>query len=166
MHRRLIIALLLATPVAAVPPPPSTVLAQALGDYAAGRFDRARVGFTALADQGSAIGETMLGTIYARGQGVAADPATGASYWLRAANRNYGPAQLALARALAAGRGVARDPDAAWLWASLAARGPDPAIAAAARAFAADLRRTQTPARAAALDHRLDGWRPWTSNAE
>ncbi len=141
--------------------PLAAALAQGIAAYDARDYRRARFRFTALADQGSAVAETMLGVIYARGQGVATDPATAAAYWLRAASRGYAPAQLAFARVLASGAGVARDPGAAWVWASLAARGGDVAVAHEASGLAAQLRRGFTAERAAVLAKRLAGWRPW-----
>ncbi len=158
-------ALLLAAPCGATPPP-AAVLAGALAAHDAGRFAEARLGFRSLADQGSAIGETMLGVIYAHGQGVRPDSATAVSYWFRAANRGYAPAQLALARALASGTGVAADATEAWLWASLAARGGDAPIASAAHTLAAELRRGMAPGDARSLDRRLAAWRPWASAGE
>lgn len=129
--------------------------------YDAGNYRGSLPAFRGLADQGSAIAETMLGVMYTRGQGVAADPATAAGYWLRAASRGYAPAQLAFARALASGAGVGRDPAAAWLWASLAARGGNIAVAHAASALAAQLGHGFTAVQAAALAKRLAAWRPW-----
>jgi len=58
----------------------------------------------------------------ARGQGGPVNPATAVAWWLRSAERGYAPAQLALARALAEGRGVNADIGEAWLWANRAAR--------------------------------------------
>jgi hypothetical protein len=58
-----------------------------------------------------------------RGQGRAADPAAAVAWWLRAADRGYVPAQLALSRALEAGRGVKKDAAAAAYWAARAANG-------------------------------------------
>lgn len=152
-------ALLLAAP--AMAETPAATLERAIASYGAGDFDDARAAFRTLADEGSAIGETMLGTMYARGEGVAADPATAAAYWLRAAQRGYPPAQLALAGALAGGRGVARDPGEAWLWASLAAEHGDAEIAAAGRRLAAAAEREIGAAERAGLRARLDAWRPW-----
>jgi len=170
MRVLLLVVMLLLGPIAAAAaaaaaasPPPAALLTAALDDYSAGRFIAARGRFNALADQGSSIAETMLGVLFARGQGVTADPATAVGYWLRAAHRGYPPAQLALAQALAKGDGVARDRDAGWLWASLAARSGDRAVAATAQALASDLRRTQPGPVAAGLDRQLAGWRPWAS---
>lgn len=137
------------------------MLDRAMAAYEARDYRRARSLFLGLADQSSAVAETMLGAIYARGQGVTPDPATAAGYWLRAASRGYAPAQLAFARALANGAGVSRDPGAAWVWASLAARGADVAVAQSASALAAQLRPGFTTEQAAMLAKRLAGWRPW-----
>lgn len=137
------------------------MLDQAMSAYDAGDYRRALPAFRGLADQGSAIGETMLGVMYTRGQGIAADRATAAAYWLRAASRGYAPAQLSFARALASGAGVGRDPEAAWVWASLAARGSDVVVAHAASGLATQLQRGFTAAQTAALAKRLAEWRPW-----
>ncbi len=161
-------AITILPPVAAQPAsvaapllPLADVLNRAMAAYQARDYQRAAIAFRSLADQGSAIAETMLGVIYARGQGVAPDPATAAGYWLRAASRGYAPAQLAFARALASGAGVTRDPEAAWVLASLAARGGDAAVAQQARGLAAQLQRGFTTERAAALAKQLASWRPW-----
>ena len=143
--------------------PLAGVLNGAMAAYDTGDYRRARFAFRGLADQGSAIAETMLGVIYAHGQGVSADPATAAGYWLRAASRGYAPAQLAFAHALADGIGVARDPGMAWMWASLAARGGDAAVARQAAALAARLRRGFTAEEAVRMARRLTEWRPWVA---
>lgn len=155
----LLAGLLIAAP--ALAETPAATLERALASYGARDYPAARAAFVALADQGSAIGETMLGTMYANGEGVAADPATAVAYWWRAANRGYAPAQLALAAALAAGRGVARNPGAAWLWAELAARTGDRDIVAAATRLAASMAKAAGPAVVAAQRAKLEAWRPW-----
>ena len=156
--------LLLAGLLAAAPAladSPAATLERALASYSARDYPAARAAFVELADRGSAIGETMLGTMYAHGEGVAADPATAVAYWWRAANRGYAPAQLALAGAFAAGRGVARDPGAAWLWAELAARTGDRDIVAAATRLAASMAKAAGPGVVAAQRAALEAWRPW-----
>jgi uncharacterized protein len=137
------------------------VLDAGLSAYAAGDYRQAHAQFTTLANHGSAIGETMLGTMYARGQGVDADPATAATYWFRAASRGYAPGQLALARALAAGKGVNRDTDDAWVWAQLAAARGDAELRAEALDFAKRLEVALGPSKRDALSKRVEGWRPW-----
>jgi uncharacterized protein len=151
----------LGVPAIAATPWAATALDAGLGAYAAGDYGAARAQFDMLANHGSAIGETMLGTIYARGQGVTADPATAATYWFRAANRGYAPAQLALARALATGQGVGRDSGSAWVWAQLAAARGDAVLRAQALDLAQALEAEIAPAHREALGRRLEGWQPW-----
>ena len=150
--------LLLAVATGAAAPTPA-VLVAGLTAYAAGDFVTARRDFVILADGGSALGETMLGGMYARGQGVRRDPAAAAAYYCRAAHRGYAPAQLAFARALRRGDGVAADPVAAWRWLRLAERRGDARTVAAVRAEAVGLS-------AAGPVPPVDGvaeWRPWPS---
>ena len=146
--------------------PISTMLTAALDAYNIGRFADARVKFRALADADSAIAETMLGTMYARGQGVRADPATASIYYFRAAQRGYAPAQLALARAFATGGGVAVDRDEASIWARRARQRGDPRVAAAAANFIAGLDANRTTGERASLDARVTAWRPWPDGRE
>ena len=153
--------LALAAPLSAATPWAQGVLDAGFAAYAAGDYGQAHAQFTKLANHGSAIGETMLGTMYARGQGVAADHATAATYWFRAASRGYAPGQLALARALAAGKGVSRDTDDAWVWAQLAAARGDAALRAEALELANRLELALAPAKVEALTRRVEGWRPW-----
>jgi TPR repeat protein len=112
------LALLLSSPALAAP----SQLETALDAHARSDFAAARAILLSLAARGSPVAETLLGGMAARGQGIAANPATAAAWWLRAARRGYAPAQVALANALAEGRGVAQDPQEAWLWATRASR--------------------------------------------
>jgi TPR repeat protein len=144
--------LLAAVPVAASP------IDGGLAAHAAGDYHSARVHLRPLADRGSAIAETMLGVMAAKGQGRAADPAVAVGWWLRAANRGYAPAQLALAKALAHGRGVAADPGQAWVWARLAAGA---GAAGEAAVLATGLERSFDAPRRARLKAELTAWRPW-----
>ena len=129
-----------------------------LAAYAAGDYRVARAQFRPLADRGSAIAETMLGVMAAKGQGRAADPAAAVGWWLRAANRGYPPAQLALAKALAHGRGVAADPGQAWVWARLAAVGN---LNGEAMALSIALEKSFDGPLRARLKVELAAWRPW-----
>ncbi len=153
--RILALGLLLAATVASAAPPPA-VLAAGMSAYAAGDFAAARRAFESLADDGSAIGETMLGTLYAHGEGVRRDPAAAAAYYCRAANRGYAPAQLAFAKLLARGDGVAPDRVAAWRWLRLAEQRGDARTVVAAKTEAAGLAATAAPP----ADDTAD-WRPW-----
>ena len=135
-------------------------LAAGLDAHAARDYDTARGRLRPLADRGSAIAETLLGVMAAKGEGVKADPAAAVGWWLRAANRGYAPAQLALAKALAAGRGVAPDAGTAWVWARLAA-GAGNGTRAEASALAERLGRGFSAARLAELEGKRASWRPW-----
>lgn len=155
---RVLAPILLLVATAAASPP--DVLAAGLSAYAAHDFVAARNDFRTLADDGSAIGETMLGTMYARGQGVRRDAAAAAAYYCRAAHRGYPPAQLAFAQALAHGDGVAVDRRAAAMWIRLAADRGDARVAAAAR------RTATTLAVAPASADDVANWRPWPTSDE
>ncbi len=138
---------------------PASDLASAVRAFDAGDHATARAMLKPLAQDGSAVAETLLGVMAARGRGAPADPAAAAAWWLRAASRGYGPAQLALAKALAAGHGVARDEGRAWLWARLAMAAGG-GSAAAARALAAQLAARLGRARLAALEAERAAWQP------
>jgi TPR repeat protein len=154
------VAAVLAVPAAASASVPAAALDAGVAAYQAGDFLAARTYLRPLADRGSAIAETMLGVMAARGEGGKADPAVAAGWWLRAANRGYAPAQLALAKALAKGQGVAADPGQAWLWARLAASAGN-GVSDEARALAASLATGFDAAQLAALEAERAAWRPW-----
>ncbi len=138
----------------------ATRLDRGMHPYQQGDFDAAKRDFRRLADHGSAIAETMLGVMYARGKGVKPQPAVAAAYFYRAATRGYGPAQVALSKAYAAGRGVTRDGNEAYFWALLAATGGDRTAEAQAREQLANLEpaTSRTEREKAAL--RVENWRP------
>ncbi len=159
-------AVLVAAPVAAAPTPVAAALGAGIDAYRAGHFAEARTQFAMLADRDSAVAETMLGMMYAKGEGVRSDAATAVTYYYRAAQRGYPPAQLALAQAMAAGKGIAADRDTAWLWARRAQQRGDPRTIAAAAGVAASLAAGRSPTDLAALENRLDSWRPWASGRD
>ncbi|WP_426164869.1 hypothetical protein [Sandarakinorhabdus sp. DWP1-3-1] len=161
MMRIMLIALglLTASPVRAADA--SAALQAGLTAYAAADYGAARRALRPLADRGSAVAETLMGVMAAKGQGRRADPGAAVGWWLRAANRGYAPAQLALAKAMAAGRGVARDRGKAWVWARLAA-GAGGETAAAAAALAEGLGRGFSEAELARLEDERAAWRPWS----
>ncbi len=150
---RFFLLLMLAGPVAA------ETLTDGANAYAAGNYAAARAALRPLADRGSAVAETLLGVMAARGDGRVADPAAAAGWWLRAANRGYGPARLALAKALATGHGVATDKGRAWVWARLAM--DDAAVTSDARAMAAQLGAGMTAPELAKLEVQREQWHPW-----
>ena len=146
----------------AVSPGVMTPLDAGMAAYAGGDYRGARAQLRPLADRGSAIAETVLGVMAAKGQGRAADPAVAVGWWLRAANRGYAPAQLALAKALANGRGVGANPRQAWLWARLAANaGVGTGVAAEAGVLAEGLARRLSAPTLAELGAERADWRPW-----
>ncbi|MGI4879930.1 MAG: hypothetical protein ACRYG4_20850 [Janthinobacterium lividum] len=162
----LVAAALSGSPTAAPSTPVAAALGAGIDAYRAGHFAEARTQFAALADRDSAVAETMLGTMYAKGEGVPLNPATAATYYYRAAQRGYPPAQLALAQAMAAGKGIAADRDTAWLWARRAQQRGDQRTVAAAAAVAASLAAGRTKTDLAALENRLDSWRPWATGRD
>ncbi len=155
----IVVAMFLAA-APAVAAVPVEALDAGLSAYAARDYGRARGLLRPIADTGSAIAETLMGVMAAKGQGGPVDPATAAAWWLRAANRGYGPAQLALAKALANGRGVARDLGEAWVWARLAASAGN-GSAAEAMVLAERLGAGFGAERLAALEAERAAWRPW-----
>lgn len=160
--RRAVPAVILAaaaTPVAALDA--THTMAAGVAAYARQDFAAARVAFRNLADGGSAVGETMLGTMYAHGEGGRRDAGAAAACWFRAAQRGYAPAQLALGRALAHGDGIAADRRAALMWMRLAAERGDARVATAARREAALLGGPRLPAADDVAD-----WRPWPSGRD
>lgn len=164
---RVLLLLSIAAPAAAAAPDwAMATLNDGLAAHRTRDYARARADFRRLAGEGSAIAETMLGVMYARGQGVPPDAATAATWWLRAANRGYPPAQFALAEAFAEGRGVGRDAERAWVWARLAATHGDTPTARQAGALAVRLAATMDAATLARLDRQRLAWRPWATLAE
>lgn len=163
MRKLLLAALFLASPAFAQPGNAER-FERAVAAYEAGRFKAARADFQLLADQGSGIAETMLGTMYAEGRGVKADPATAAAYFYRAANRGYAPAQLALADAYAEGRGTYRDLPGAYMWARLAQVRGHGATAEAGRTAAAGLAKRIDDDQRRRADRWVLNWRPWTTS--
>lgn len=139
-------------------PLPADRLQMGLEAHGKGDYGAARDALKPLAAQGSAVTETLLGGMVARGQGVKADQAAAAAWWFRAASRGYAPAQLALARAMAEGRGLAMDKGLAWLWANRAV-GAGGAVGAEAAALARRLEAEVPAAERAALAGEI--WVAW-----
>lgn len=164
MRKLLLALLLIATAPAAAAPDNGKRFERAVAAYEVGRFKAARSEFQALADQGSAVAETMLGTMYAEGRGVKADPATAAGYFYRAANRGYAPAQLALADAYAKGRGTWPNLPGAYMWARLAQVRGYGATAAAGGATAAALAKRIDEDQRHRADRWVRNWRPWMTS--
>ncbi len=133
---------------------------QAMSDYEAGNYRAARVEFQRAADHGSAIAETMLGSMYASGTGVPVHNAVAAGYFYRAANRGYGPAQLALSDVYASGRGVRVSAHQAFFWATLALEADNVDIVEKARGRLAALSSRLLPGDIQKLREEAEEWRP------
>ena len=81
-----------------------------------------------LADQGDAAAQTLLGSMYADGQGVPKDDAQAVKWYRLAADQGDAAAQANLGGMYANGQGVPRDYVLAYMWSNLgAARGNEPA---------------------------------------
>lgn len=93
--------------------PTEQLFARGLAAFEQRDYATAQRHFRTLAARGEPAAETLLGTMAARGQGVARNDAVAAAWFLRASRRGYAPAQLALADSFARGRGVPRDLDRA-----------------------------------------------------
>jgi uncharacterized protein len=155
--------LLLALTAATSTMTPPQRLEVAVRAYEARDYRIAKTQLTVLADQGSAIAETLLGTLYLHGRGVTADPATATAYFYRAAQRGYAPAQLALSSAYERGSGTAADRAEAYFWAQLAGTRAGGQLQTMAVVQAAALGSRITPGERKTLDQRATRWRPWSS---
>ncbi|WP_448586617.1 hypothetical protein [Thermaurantiacus sp.] len=112
MRARLLL-LLVAAAAQAMPAAADPRLDGAAALWAAGKHGAARPLLRALANEGNPAAETLLGVMAARGLGGPREPAVAVAWFVRAARRDYRPAQRALAEALRRGEGVRADPEAA-----------------------------------------------------
>ncbi len=87
-------------------------------DYDRGNYTAALQKLQPLADAGDAGAQSLLGLMYAEGNGVPKDDTNAFSWYWKAANGGNVPAQLALVAIHRDGRGVAADPALAnyWQW--------------------------------------------------
>lgn len=131
----------------------------ALAHYEAGDYAGALAAFRALAQQGHAGAEAMLGMMFFEGEGVAADPVIAAAWFMKSALKGHASAQLALGALYQEGKGVARDPEEAFRWLSLAERAGG-SIAEEARRRKAGLLRELDPATRQRISDALRDWRP------
>lgn len=138
----------------------SVRLEGAMSAYHTGDYRTARRGFQRLSEHGSAIAETMLGVMYAKGRGVQENRAVAAGWFHRAASRGYGPAQIALSDAFARGHGVRRDVEDAYFWALAAMIGGDRSAEASGRVRVKALAKALRPEARAAIDEDVRNWRP------
>lgn len=88
--------------------------------YEKGRYATALQLARPLAEQGDARAQSIIGLMYAKGQGVPQDPGEAAKWYHLAADQSDAEAQYGLAFLYATGDGVAQDYVAAHMWFNLA----------------------------------------------
>jgi TPR repeat protein len=104
-------------------------LAEGVGAYERGEYERAVALLVPMAEQGDAHAQYLIGRMRFYGQAVPQDAAEAARWYRRSAERGYAPAQLALGLALDGGWGVAQAPTEAVDWyRRAAAQGMQPAM--------------------------------------
>lgn len=107
----------------------------------------------------------VLADRYERGDGLPHDLARAADYLRLAAERGYGPAQLRLGLAFAAGLGVQTDLSESYAWLSLAAKGSDDAALAAA-VLKETITRQVSPADLERINQRVAAFTPASGPAK
>jgi hypothetical protein len=110
----------------------------------------------ALARHGDARAQSLVGSTFARGEGVESDPLEAGEWYGRAAAQGLPEAQYALGVVYSEGRGVYRDLAEAYFWCHLAASQAHPGAAACRDGIAQGL----SPLRLSAVKERLRNWRP------
>jgi uncharacterized protein len=88
--------------------------------YAAGDYSEALVQWQALADQGHAHSQLMIGSLYFNGKGVAQDYAEAERWFVQAASNGSADAALQLAEMYANGVGVTQDARQSKRWSARA----------------------------------------------
>lgn len=146
LYHRLVACLLLLAPL----PAAAQDFPEALARHAAGDYGAAYAAMRELADSGHAGAETMLGVMHYHGQGVEADAALAAAWFVKGAMKGNANAQLALGALYIRGQGVARDLGEAYGWLLLAAREGGETAREAERLIAEILPETSGEERAAA----------------
>ena len=97
-------------------------LKEGLAAYEAGRFQEAMSQWRPLAETGSTEAQFYVGVLYARGEGVPADPEIAVNWYRRAASLGHAKAQFNLGVAFLRGIGVATDAAEAARWLEKSAR--------------------------------------------
>jgi hypothetical protein len=114
--RPLIISLVAALGMAAALPARADLVSDATIAYQQGHYQRAEALYRQLAEQGYVVAYSVLGVMYAQGQGVKQDYAEAARWYQVAAEQGIAASQSALAGLYFTGRGVPRDVDTALYW--------------------------------------------------
>lgn len=102
------------TPPSAVPTPDR--LEQASADYARGDVAGAAKAIRALADEGNAKAQAILGDMYMHGDGVPKDPAMAVQWYRKSAEQGWPGGQLNLGVCYEKGAGVTKDLGQALQW--------------------------------------------------
>ncbi len=99
-----------------------------LAAYERGDYATALKEYRPLAEQGDAVAQFALGTMYENGRGVLQNDAKAVRWYRQGAEQGFASAQNSLGKMYRRGRGVPQDDVLAHMWWSLAvARGHEPA---------------------------------------
>jgi len=112
-----------------------------------------------LADQGEARAQSVMGVLYAYGEGVEQDFAEAAKWYRKAADQGNAKAQYHLGLMYAKGRSVPQDLVQALMWLDLAAAQGDALAARSGDQVAAKM----TPAQIKEAEARIAAWKPTRS---
>ena len=93
--------------------------------YQAGDYTTAFPEFRELAEQGHAWWQTMLGVMYAKGQGVVQNDAEALRWYRLAAMQGHAPAQASLGMMYVEGQGVVQNFVIAHMWFNIAVESGD-----------------------------------------
>lgn len=108
------------------------------------------------AEQGNAIAQAKLGSLYLRGKGVEQNYQQAAKWWMRSAEQGEINAQANLGIAYVTGQGVRRDYLQAYKWLALAAKGNFPSALKARDKVA----RYLPAVKIAEIENEIRHWRP------
>jgi len=111
-----------------------------------------------LAEQGDARAQSVLGVLYAYGEGVPQDLAEAAKWYRKAADQGNAKAQYHLGLMYAKGRSVPQDLVQALMWLDLAAAQGDALAARSGDQVAAKM----SPAQIREAEARIAAWKPAT----
>jgi hypothetical protein len=104
-----------------------------------------------------------LGVMLRDGLGGTADASSASAWFEEAAELNHAPAQRALAQMYFKGAGVARDPERAFIWASIAARSLEAAEKAEMEQMRDALQKELQPQQLGRAEHVITAWKPRVS---
>ena len=94
--------------------------------YKRGDYETALKEFRPLAEQGDAVAQTNVGTMYSNGKSVPQDHVEAVKWWRKAAEQGYADAQFNIGAMFNHGWGVPQDFVQAHMWFNLAASSAPP----------------------------------------